>query len=340
MFRSRALYLHVPWSAGEPPSEEEAARFARAVAAEAALLREDPLVRETRVLCLAVGGSDPLSLHAEALREVLHALGSALPFHPDAQRTCEGDARSVSPAKLAVLREAGFGRLCVIGAPGPDQAIPALHAAARAGFTDVALDAPIGAAADDLLEDPRIRATTLSHVSLVEPGGESLGEGAWIDAYGRHAALLARRGFERYEISHFARPGRRSRHLQLIHGGGDTVGIGPGALTSVGGVRRRNEPDPEAYAEILFSGRSPAAEDERLTPEEIARERVFLGIRRAGGVDLRALGRLLGLDLWERAEDVVAGLERGGFVRGAGPRLVLTERGIRVADSVASEILG
>jgi oxygen-independent coproporphyrinogen-3 oxidase len=80
-------------------------------------------------------------------------------------------------------------------------------------------------------------------------------------------------------------------------------------------------------------------EEERLGPEERARERVFLGLRRERGVDLGSLGRVLGLDLWEKAEEAVARLERGGFVRSVGSRVVLTERGMCVADSVASEIL-
>ena len=65
-------------------------------------------------------------------------------------------------------------------------------------------------------------------------------------------------GFEHYEISNFARPGRACRHNLIYWRNEAYAGFGPGAYSFLGGVRARNVVDTAAYAA------EPGAKAERL----------------------------------------------------------------------------
>ena len=103
----------------------------------------------------------------------------------------------------------------------------------------------------------------------------------------------ARAGLARYEISNFARPGRRSRHNLGYWRREDYVGLGPGAHGAVGPIRywtRRSEPRWRAAA---LAGSWTLEGWERLSDAQIRAERLVLGLRLADGVPLEWLERHL-----------------------------------------------
>jgi len=85
-------------------------------------------------------------------------------------------------------------------------------------------------------------------------------------------------------VSNFALPGRSCRHNAAVWRGEAYLGLGPAAVGTVAGERRRNAPDLAAYLEALAPGPSrppspPPREVERLGPGAAARERLFLAAR-------------------------------------------------------------
>jgi oxygen-independent coproporphyrinogen-3 oxidase len=339
MPKGRGLYLSLPWDRAVVPDEEE--RFADAVRREAALLRASGLSGETRVVSFAVGGGDPLALSARGLGSLLRGVEAEFSFANGCERTCEGAVRSFGAVKLTALREAGFDRICMKEADGegPERIAAAARGAREAGFPTIALDLPLDGKERGLLDGSVVDWRTIDHVSLREPRGAAPSEGEWVRRYRRAAARLEESGIKRYEITHFARPGKRSRALRLLHAGGDVIGLGPGALTSVGPMRRRNEDDPIRYGERLREGILPVREEEHLDNAARALERLFLGLRRSGGVDPRTIGRGLCPDRSPLPEEAIARLIEGGFLRGRGGRIFLSERGIVRADRIAVELL-
>ncbi|MDD5307239.1 MAG: radical SAM family heme chaperone HemW [Deltaproteobacteria bacterium] len=154
-------------------------------------------------------------------------------------------------------------------------------------------------------------------------------------------------GFERYEVSNFARPGHRCRHNEHTWRGGAYVGLGAGAhgFLTAHGARRRyaNSADVSSYIEAVRTnatsnpmgglGRDVFFED--IAPECHARELVMLGLRTADGVDLAHALSLVPVsrrDAWtSEAESLV---DRGLTVM-VGTRLVPTLRGMLLADGLA-----
>ena len=106
--------------------------------------------------------------------------------------------------------------------------------------------------------------------------------------------LTARAGYERYEISNFARPGRRCRHNLDCWNLGEYRGFGAGAhsfLRSPAPLRLANTPDIDDYVRRIAAGGDAVAMREEPSPRQFAGEALMLGLRTADGVDETAFAR-------------------------------------------------
>jgi oxygen-independent coproporphyrinogen-3 oxidase len=133
-------------------------------------------------------------------------------------------------------------------------------------------------------------------------------EGHVADAFLAIEGALATRGLRHYEISNYARPGHEARHNLGYWRGDEYLGLGCAAVGFVltgpeQGVRYRNDPRPDRYV------RGAPATEEIIDAQARTRERIMLGLRVTGGLDLGAA--------WtperERAATWLA--ERGRIVR-------------------------
>ena len=109
--------------------------------------------------------------------------------------------------------------------------------------------------------------------------------------YRRVVTGLARLGYRWYEVSNFALPGRRSRHNLAYWRGRDYLGLGPGAVSTVGARRWRDCADVGAYCAALAAGREPPRTHERLDAAAQQRERLLLAARIGAPVPLATLSR-------------------------------------------------
>lgn len=121
--------------------------------------------------------------------------------------------------------------------------------------------------------------------------------------YARAVAMLESAGYERYEVSNFARPGYECRHNLGYWHGEDFLGVGASAVSTVEGVRWTN---PRTVAGYL-AGEAPRVE--KLSDDTRLWERAMLGLRTREGVDeaavlsvidVEACDRLMGQGLLER----------------------------------------
>jgi oxygen-independent coproporphyrinogen-3 oxidase len=95
---------------------------------------------------------------------------------------------------------------------------------------------------------------------------------------------LGSAGFEHYEVSNFARPGRRSRHNSSYWTGESYAGVGPSAHSFHRGIRSWNVAAHADWERRLRSGETIIAESETLTEENRLSERVYLGLRTTDGL--------------------------------------------------------
>lgn len=369
------LYIHLPYCPSRCPYCDFSARAFRAGLARslmAALPRHmealAPLAGGRRLDHVYLGGGTPSLWPAAELAGLLRAVAEALPLALGAEISIEANPGTLSAAKLERLRRAGFNRLS-LGAqsfdPGLLKALGRRHSPAdtrraaaqarAAGFANISLDLIYGLPLQDAAQAQADVLAALElgpeHLSLYEltlgpetPFGLSYAKGqpplpaedevaAWEE---QALALIEAAGLKRYEVSNFARPGVTCRHNQSTWRGGDYLALGPGAHGHLQGRRWAWTADVEDYLSAVAEGRAPLAFVEELTPEQRALELVMLGLRTAEGVDLTAVGEVLGADPLIAWAGPLARARALGWARLHGSRLVPSWRGLRLADAAAA----
>ena len=265
-----------------------------------------------------LGGGTPSLLPTDQIVKLLRAVERGCPLESGAEVTLEANPESAgSWRRLRRLRRAGINRLS-LGVQAADdgllrrigrihtfdQATQAVAAARRAGIENVSADLIFGLPGQDLaawLRDlDRVLALEVDHLSCyglkVEEGTplarqmplrDLPGDDEQADMYLAAAERLARAGFEHYEISNFARPGRRSRHNWKYWTLQEYAGFGPGAHSDMGGVRCAYGRDLDAYVRGAEAGTLRLEETEKIPPEERDTEYIMLSLRTAEGMSRR-----------------------------------------------------
>lgn len=165
------------------------------------------------------------------------------------------------------------------------------------------------------------------------------------DMYSLVTHKLRDAGFEHYEISNYAKHGRRSRHNSGYWRGLPYLGLGPSAHSYDGIKTRRSNPgDIRGY--IAFFGNmdkigldTPYYKEEILTNEEIIEETVMLGLRVKEGIDLANYTGRFGKDEFDRLIMNAQRYIKDGFLDISEERLCLTERGVMVSDNIIVGLL-
>ena len=302
------------------------------------------------------GGGTPSLLEPAEVARIIAACRDAYDVTADAEVTLEANPESVDPARLAALRAAGVNRLSVGVQSFRDielKRLSRLHDAGRAraaiteargaGFDNVSLDLMMwlpGQRVDDWLAsvdaaiacDPDHLSLYLLEVYPNAPLKDDMARANWSLAPDDDAATmyltamerLEAAGYEQYEISNVARPGRASRHNLKYWTDGEWMGFGCGAHGTVGGVRTRNVAGIDEYVDRVSRGLSVAAETRRLDAAERLGDALFTGLRLTSGINLDAVRQRYGVDVWERYRGDLTRFVDAGLLRHDGARLALT----------------
>jgi oxygen-independent coproporphyrinogen III oxidase len=369
----RHLYVHLPFCAYRcgycdfvtlVDRRDEHEPYASAVLVELDL--ERPLLAAD-VETVFLGGGTPTFLAPAALDRLLAALPAC------GEVTVEANPETVTPGLAARLLAGGVNRVS-LGAQSfqprllevldrrasPELVRRAFYHLRDARFDNISLDLIYGIPGQSAAELERDLEAALElapeHLSLYEleakpgtrfthvHGAELRRQAEAMEGYlERIVDVLTTAGYRWYETANFClraelAGGRdlRSRHNLAYWRGRDYVGLGIGAVSTVGEIRWRNAPRLRRYVEALEAGRRPPRELEPIPPEVRARERAMLGLRLDQPLllstvdetlDPRAIARMEALELVERA---------GG---GEGATLALTSRGRFVGDAVAAELI-
>lgn len=156
--------------------------------------------------------------------------------------------------------------------------------------------------------------------------------------------ILAENGYERYEISNYAKKGFESRHNQIYWQRGcdhvsDYIGLGLGASSTVGNRRYKNT---DNLAEYLTYCREPdklRRAETLLSKQELIEEFVFLGLRRMEGISIVEFERTFGVSLKRIYQDAFDKWKRAGCLEEKNGFWRLTETGIDVSNMVFSDFL-
>jgi oxygen-independent coproporphyrinogen III oxidase len=152
--------------------------------------------------------------------------------------------------------------------------------------------------------------------------------------YAEAIDTLTARGFEHYEVSNFALPGKRCRHNEVYWTGEEYFAAGPGASRYVAGVRETNHRSTTTYIKRVLAGQSPIAEREQLNPEDRARELLVFALRRLEGIDRAWFTARSGFDLDDLIGEPLRRHIALGLLIDDGQRVRLTREGLFVSDAI------
>lgn len=164
--------------------------------------------------------------------------------------------------------------------------------------------------------------------------------------YHETKALLARHGYQRYEISNYAHSGRECRHNIGYWNGTDYLGLGIGAASLLDGKRFAVTTSLEQYlscdTEDFLHGRQYRNE-ETLTRKEQMEEFMFLGLRLTKGVSAKEFKCRFGCELESVYWEVLDKLEQEKLLcmsgKGENRRFLLTDYGLDVSNYALAEFL-
>jgi len=352
-----------------PPRPGALAAMAEGIAREIALAEGDDSGRE--VQSIYFGGGTPSLFPPQAIGELLGLLRRRYRVRRGAEVTLEANPGTVDRRSLLALRRLGVNRLSIgaqsfcadtLGRLGrghtPDETRAAFAAARGAGFANLNLDIIYGLPGEGPAQARRDAEAAVAlgpeHVSAYALEVE---DGTAFGSWRRRGALalpaddevvaageavrevLAAAGLPAYEISNFARAGRRSRHNLLYWHQGDYRGFGPGAHSHLGGRRFWNIAGLGPYLRAV-SDRAPAVAGEEVLAPALARgEWIYLRLRLAEGFSLQAFHRRFGLPLDAAYPGVRQSLVRQGLLDPVPGRVRASRAGRWLLHRVAEPFL-
>jgi putative oxygen-independent coproporphyrinogen III oxidase len=350
-----ALYVHMPWCVRKCPYCDFNSHQLKSAAPDSAyidaLIRdfdlEAPRLRGRRIETVFFGGGTPSLFQPEDFSRLLGALRQRIAIADDAEVTLEANPGTIERGRFAGYRDAGINRvslgaqsfapraLQILGrihsAEDTHRAVEELRAAGLANFNLDLMYALPQQTLEEALADVRTAcALAPAHISYyqltLEPGTVFHArppalpdeDSAWqIQTAGQ--ALLADAGYEQYEVSAYARPGKRCRHNLNYWLFGDYVGIGAGAhgkmsLALPHRILRTTKPkQPREYQEQvrLAPAAATIGEGAFILPKDLPFEFMLNALRLNEGFTTRDYRERTGLKMESAEPTLAAGVRRG-----------------------------
>lgn len=323
------------------------------------------------------GGGTPTQLSEEHWEKLFGALRSLYHIDDAAEITTEANPGEITRSYLEHLSQLGINRISfgiqTFDEPSlailrrghtVEEAVQAVTDAAAVGFPHISGDliyALPGQTIDQLKANiQRLEALPVNHISIY---GLQLEEGTNLEKQVRTGVIslpdedeaelmydtmleqLALRGFERYEISNFARNGAYSRHNTRYWHYGDYLGFGCGAHSLYHSVRRGNEPLVVPYIQAIREGRLPHVERRIATPQEAREDFCFLALRTKWGLQSKLYEERFGETVVEHYGTIIDRLVHDGLLRTSEwgtddePAWMLTGKGAKYGNHVFEEFI-
>ena len=325
---------------------------------------------EIPVETIFIGGGTPSVPDSGLIVEIMEHVRHAFHVADGAEISMEANPGTVTREKLTDYRKAGINRLSFGLQSANDRELKLLgriHTwaeflesftlARECGFANLNIDlmsALPGQTCESWKETlSRVTDIDPEHISayslIIEEGtpfGERYGseegrkllpdEDSEREMYHETKRFLKDCGYERYEISNYAKPGRECRHNIGYWTGVPYLGLGLGASSYLDGCRFTVNPDMKQYLEEkpgMF------ADIEKLTKKDMEEEFFYVGLRMTAGVSLSEFERRFGISAKEVYPGLMETFVKEKAARFEGDRFVLTDYGLDVSNYIMAQFL-
>ena len=336
--------------------------YVRLLAEEMALWKKT--VSACKVDTIFIGGGTPSVLEPAEMDVLFRVIHDTFSLERVTEFTMECNPGTVTGEKLHLMREAGVNRISfgmqstinreldLLGRIHTyEEFVKSYELSRRIGFENINIDlmSSIPEQTSESYEKSLQRVVQLApeHISsyslIVEEGTpffEQYGEDPPVDEdtdrnmYERTKEVLSAAGYDRYEISNYAKKGKECRHNLKYWRREDYLGVGLGAASCMGHRRFCNESSLKNYKDRIHNGQIPTAESEELTKEDEMAEFMYLGLRCMKGISTESFEQIFQEDFDARYGDTVKELVSQGLLEKHDDWIRLTLQGINLSNRV------
>ena len=378
MKKDLGLYIHIPfcvkkceycdflsWNA----EEEERQQYVAALLSEIESYRE--FAKGYRVSTIFIGGGTPSVLLPKQMEDILQKIYEIFELERRPEITVEVNPGTVDEEKLQCYKENGVNRLSMGLQSVKDEKLRLLgrihtyqefvesyELARKAGVDNISIDL-ISSVPGQTLQEWKEELETAAaqnpeHISvyqlIIEEGTP------FYEKYAEHPELLPdeetsreiylwtgkflkEAGYEQYEISNYAKPGKESRHNLKYWERGDYLGLGLGAASMVRNIRMSNTKDMRTYLERCDKPKTMREDVQFLEEPRQMEEFMFLGLRKTRGVSKKEFKRIFGREMDMVYEKALHKCLENGMLLEHKDRIFLSEEGTLLSNMVLSEFL-
>lgn len=326
-----------------------------------------------KVDTIFLGGGTPSVLDVSQTGRIMDTVHKYYDVEEDAEVTTEANPGTLNPEKLKGYRQMGFNRLSIGLQSASDSELKVLgrihtvsdfsrefESARNCGFTNINVD--LMSSIPD--QTPKSYYETLNFVaslmpehissyslileegtplnSLYEAGkldGRLVDEDTDREMYHETRRILEEYGYQRYEISNYAKEGFSCRHNLRYWERGNYCGFGIGAASLMDGKRYRIITNRSRYLENSEKTDIIREEEQILSRKDGMEEFMFLGLRKILGVSRTVFFQCFQRSMEQVYGKVLQKLEKEGLIVCEGDGVRLSERGIDVSNVVLAEFL-
>lgn len=378
MRRPLEIYIHIPFCVRKcrycdflsfPADEEVKRNYVDALINEIGAFN---LSEEYQVDTVFFGGGTPSVLDGVAVLRIMDQIKNHFKMNASVEVSIEVNPGTVSAEKFGMYREAGINRLSFGLQSVHDKELEALgrvhtfemflesyEMARNQGFANINVDLmsalPGQSCAlweESLAKVLELRPEHISAYSLIVEEGTpfyNMWEKKQLDLpceevertmYHRTKEILGQAGYDRYEISNYARKGYECRHNIGYWTGVEYIGFGLGASSLISHQRIKNTTDMENYlAAHLYNKKEVWTENEVQTPENQMEEYMFLGLRLSKGISASDFQKKFVRNIREIYGTVLEKHRREGLLDMNGDTIRLTEKGMDLSNYVLADFL-
>lgn len=332
---------------------------------------EHPESKERSIDTIYFGGGTPTELSIQQLQMIIDKIKSTFTIDENCHMTIESNPGEVDLQYLTKLVKLGFNRISFGVQTFDDKALTMLHRshdgekaiqavydAKEAGFTDINIDLIYGLPRQTL-EDIQhnlniVKNLPINHIStyglqvevgtylyhlvqknLISIPSESIDE----SMYDTMMTGLKELGFERYEISNFAKGNSYSRHNLKYWHYIDYLGFGAGAHSFYDGIRRSNNRNVMPYIQSVDRYIMPTIDTETITVERAQEDFCFLALRTKWGLDEQKFKERFGVSVHNLFGTVLEDLVNKGLLEYQNGSYHLTSEGAKHGNYVFSQFI-
>ncbi len=371
------IYVHIPFCKKKcdycdflsaPATKEQYLQYYRALMLEIESYKGQ--VTDRQADSIFFGGGTPSILEAEWIEELLEKLKEIFLITPDAEVTLECNPGTLNLEKLIRYKKAGINRLSIGLQSAKENELKLLgriHTwnefldnyilAREQGFSNINVDLMSGIPAQTrksfeqtLQKIVKLQPEHLSVYSLILEEGtpfykryamkeKIMSEEADRNLYADTERILKEYGYDRYEISNYAKKGYECRHNTKYWIRTDYLGLGLGAASLWKSMRFHNEKNLEQYIKFSYDFEKLHQNIEKLTKEDAMSETMFLGLRRMEGVSKQKFYESFHIKLEDIYKKTLQKMKECGCLEENEDYVWLTKRGIDVSNLVMCEFI-